>query len=53
VQLRWRHHARVSASGSVDAQGHLTTDWSGNSIAGVVSADGNRIDWDNGTWWVR
>jgi poly(beta-D-mannuronate) lyase len=41
------------ASGSVDEQGRLTTDWSGNSIVGTVSPDGNRIEWDNGTWWVR
>jgi poly(beta-D-mannuronate) lyase len=41
------------ASGSVDEQGRLTTDWSGNSIVGTVSSDGNRIEWDNGTWWVR
>ncbi len=51
LQLDNGHGA--SASGSVDAQGRLTTDWKGNSITGVVSADGNRIDWDNGTWWVR
>jgi poly(beta-D-mannuronate) lyase len=51
LQLDNGHDA--GASGSVDAQGHLTTDWKGNSITGLVSADGNRIDWDNGTWWVR
>ena len=51
LQLDNGHGA--SASGSFDAQGRLTTDWHGNSIVGVVSADGNRIDWDNGTWWVR
>ncbi len=51
LQLDNGHGA--SASGSVDAQGRLTTDWKGNTIIGVVSTDGNRIDWDNGTWWVR
>jgi poly(beta-D-mannuronate) lyase len=51
LQLDNGHGA--SGSGSVDAQGRLTTDWNGNSIVGMVSADGNRIDWDNGTWWVR
>jgi poly(beta-D-mannuronate) lyase len=43
----------ASATGSVDAQGRLTTDWNGTQIQGVVSADGNRIDWDNQTWWTR
>ena len=51
LQLDNGHGA--AASGSVDAQGRLTTDWKGNRIVGAVSADGNRIDWDNGTWWVR
>jgi len=51
LQLDNGHGA--SASGSVDAEGRLTTDWKGNRIVGLVSADGNRIDWDNGTWWVR
>ena len=51
LQLDNGHGA--SASGSVDTQGRLTTDWNGNSIVGMVSADGNRIDWDNGTYWTR
>ena len=28
------------------------TDWEGG-LRGTISADGNRIDWANGTWWVR
>jgi len=51
LQLDNGHGA--TATGGVDAQGRLTTNWNGNSIVGVVSADGNRIDWDNGTWWIR
>jgi len=51
LQLHNGHGA--AASGSINAQGRLVTDWNGNSIVGMVSTDGNRIDWDNGTWWTR
>lgn len=30
----------------------IATDWEGG-LEGTLSADGNRIDWANGTWWVR
>jgi hypothetical protein len=31
----------------------LTTNWNGTNIAGTVTANGNRINWDNGTYWTR
>lgn len=42
-----------SASGSFDSKRKITTNWDGNVIHGTVSSDGNRIDWDNGTYWIR
>jgi poly(beta-D-mannuronate) lyase len=42
-----------SGTGQVDAEGHLTTVWNGQRITGVVTADGNHINWDNGTYWTR
>lgn len=30
----------------------IATGWEGG-LSGTISADGNRIDWANGTWWVR
>jgi hypothetical protein len=32
---------------------HLTTNWQGTTINGTVSRDGNRINWDNWTYWIR
>ena len=37
----------------VDGTGHLTTYWNGNRIEGMVTADGNHINWDNQTYWTR
>ena len=41
------------ATGTTDGRRHVTTNWSGTKIGGNVSQDGNRIDWDNGTYWIR
>jgi hypothetical protein len=40
-------------TGRIDAVGRLTTEWSGNRIDGVVTADGNHINWSNQTYWTR
>ncbi len=45
---QWGH-----AAGQVDASGNLTTDWNGNRIEGMVTPDGNHINWDNQTYWTR
>ena len=29
------------------------TDWDGHSIGGMITADGNHINWDNQTYWTR
>ena len=40
-------------TGRIDAVGRLTTEWNGNRIDGVVTADGNHINWSNQTYWTR
>jgi hypothetical protein len=41
-----------SAGKFVDAKTVIATDWE-NGLRGTISADGNRIDWANGSWWTR
>lgn len=41
------------ATGSLDGKHHISTKWSGKRIDGTISDSGNRIDWDNGSYWVR
>jgi hypothetical protein len=42
-----------NASGQINGKRTLTSTWDGNNIGGTVSANGNRINWDNGTYWTR
>ena len=42
-----------NASGQMNGKRTLTTNWNGTTIGGTVSANGNRINWDNGTYWIR
>ena len=42
-----------NASGQMNGKRTLTTSWNGTTIGGTVSANGNRINWDNGTYWIR
>jgi hypothetical protein len=42
-----------SASGTFVRRHLITTNWNGSVIQGRISRDGNRIDWNNGTYWVR
>jgi hypothetical protein len=41
------------ATGSLDSREHISANWSGKRIGGTISDGGNRIDWDNGTYWLR
>jgi hypothetical protein len=41
------------ASGQITGKRQLTTNWNGTSIVGSVAENGNRINWDNGTFWTR
>jgi hypothetical protein len=41
------------ATGSLNGKWKVTTNWQGTRISGTISRDGNRIDWSNGTYWIR
>src|SRR5215813_13094685 len=51
--LNFQNETGDRATGSFDSKFHLSTNWSGTKIGGTVSKDGDRINWDNGTYWVR
>jgi hypothetical protein len=51
--LNLNNQSNDNATGRIDGKRHLTTYWNGNRIAGTVTSDGNRINWDNGTYWTR
>jgi poly(beta-D-mannuronate) lyase len=42
-----------SATGSVDKNGHLVMDASFGKFEGDVTADGNHINWVDGSYWTR
>ncbi|WP_260738585.1 hypothetical protein [Tunturiibacter lichenicola] len=41
------------ATGSFNGKWGVTTNWQGTRITGTISRDGTRIDWSNGTYWIR
>lgn len=41
------------ATGREDEHGHLTLDLYGMKFEGMVTADGNHINWDDGSHWTR
>lgn len=51
--LQLSNESGNSASGQLNGKRTLTSNWNGNTIGGTVSSDGNRINWDNGTYWIR
>jgi hypothetical protein len=51
--LQLSNESGDSAGGQMNGKRTLTSSWNGNTIGGTVSSDGNRINWDNGTYWVR
>ena len=51
--LSLRNEVGQTGTGSFDSSRRITTDWSGQQIAGTVSSDGNTIHWDNGSSWSR
>jgi hypothetical protein len=50
---RLTNEANAAATGSWDSRRQFTTNWSGTIINGIVTNSGNRINWDNGTFWTR
>ena len=51
--LQLSNESGDNASGQMNGKRTLTTNWNGTTIGGTVSANGNRINWDNGTYWTR
>jgi hypothetical protein len=51
--LQLSNQSGDNASGQMNGKRTLTTNWNGTTIGGTVSTNGNRINWDNGTYWVR
>jgi hypothetical protein len=51
--LKLTNEAGATASGSFDDRRHITTNWSGTTIGGTIASRGDRINWDNGTYWTR
>jgi hypothetical protein len=51
--LTLQNDAGQGATGSFTGKHHIVTNWSGTTIRGHISDDGGRIDWDNGTYWIR
>ncbi len=51
--LALQNEAGQTANGSFVRKRDISTNWNGTIINGHISRDGNRIDWDNGTFWVR
>jgi hypothetical protein len=51
--LTLQNESGQRATGSFTGRMNITTNWQGTTIHGTVSKDGNRINWDNGTYWIR
>ncbi|MDE2272016.1 MAG: hypothetical protein KGJ94_08530 [Xanthomonadaceae bacterium] len=51
--LELQNEVGQSASGRFVRRHLISTIWNGSTIQGRISRDGNRIDWSNGTSWIR
>lgn len=51
--LTLRNEQGQQGTGYFDSNRHITTNWSGTTIGGDISQDGNTIYWNNGTSWTR
>jgi hypothetical protein len=51
--LKLTNEGGSTATGSFDDKRHVTTSWNGTTIGGTIARGGDRIDWDNGTYWTR
>lgn len=51
--LKITNEPGASATGSFDDKRHFTTNWNGTTIGGTLTSSGDRINWDNGTYWTR
>jgi hypothetical protein len=51
--LQLSNQSGDNTNGQMNGKRTLTTKWNGTTIGGTVSNNGNRINWDNGTYWTR
>jgi hypothetical protein len=51
--LTLQNESGQRATGSLRGRRSVSTNWAGTRINGTVSPDGNRINWSNGTYWIR
>jgi hypothetical protein len=51
--LTLQNESGQRATGSFNGKWNISTNWQGTRINGTISRDGNRINWDNGTYWIR
>jgi len=53
ASLALQNELGQTANGNLTRRRDITSNWNGVVINGHISRDGNRIDWSNGTYWVR
>lgn len=51
--LKLTNESGATATGSFDGKRHFTTNWNGTTVGGTLVSAGERINWDNGTYWTR
>ena len=51
--LQFSNEVGDNGSGRITGKRQLTSNWNGTAVGGMVTANGNRINWDNGTYWTR
>jgi hypothetical protein len=51
--LQLNNESGDNGSGQINGKRTLTTKWNGTTIGATLSTNGNRINWDNGTYWTR
>jgi hypothetical protein len=51
--LQLSNESGATANGQMTGKRALSTNWNGTSIGGTVASNGNRINWNNGTYWTR
>ncbi len=52
-RLSLQNESGQGANGNFNDSRHISTNWAGTAIQGRIRQHGNRIDWDNGTYWIR
>jgi len=52
-ELMLRNERGTRATGILDGKRRISSNWLGTLVGGTVSQNGNRIDWDTGSYWIR